>query len=109
MAEPGEAAHAPAIKEVGLQHQVHVTLLGRKAVTSPDSMLKSRDITLPIKVRLVRTMVLPVVMYGCGVWTIKKAECRRIDAFVVLEKTRESKGLLDFTVIQPVHPRGNQS
>ena len=56
-------------------------LLGRKIITNPDSMLKSRDITLPIKVRLVRTMVLPVVMYGCGVWTIKKAECRRIDAF----------------------------
>ena len=77
VAEPGEAAHAPAIKEVGLQHQVHVTLLGRKAVTSPDSMLKSRDITLPIKVHLVKAMVFPVVMYGGESWTTKKAKCQK--------------------------------
>ena len=56
-------------------------LLGRKAMTNPDSILKSRDITLPTKVRLVKAMVFPVVMYGCESWTIKKAECRRIDAF----------------------------
>ena len=56
-------------------------LLGRKAMTSLDSILKSRDITLPTKVRLVKTMVFPVVMYGCESWTIKKAERRRIDAF----------------------------
>ena len=55
--------------------------LGRKAVTNLDSILKSRDITLPTKVRLVKAMVFPVVMYGCESWTIKKAECRRIDAF----------------------------
>ena len=55
--------------------------LGRKVMTNLDSMLKSRDITLPTKVRLVRAMVFPVVMYGCESWTIKKAECRRIDAF----------------------------
>ena len=58
-------------------------LLGRKAISNLDSMLKSRDITLPTKVRLVKAMVFPVVMYGCESWTIKKAECWRIDAFEV--------------------------
>ena len=57
--------------------------LGRKAMTNLDSILKSRDITLPTKVSLVKAMVFPVVMYGCESWTIKKAECRRIDAFEV--------------------------
>ena len=56
-------------------------LLGRKVMTNLDSILKSRDITLPIKVCLVKAMVFPVVMYGCASWTVKKAECRRIDAF----------------------------
>ena len=56
-------------------------LLGRKAMTNLDSIFKSRDITLPTKVRLVKTMVFPVVMYGCESWTVKKGECRRIDAF----------------------------
>ena len=56
-------------------------LLGRKAVITLDSILKSRDITFPTKVHLVKAMVFPVVMYGCESWTIKKAECRRIDAF----------------------------
>ena len=56
-------------------------LLGRKAMTNLDSILKSRDITLPTKVRIVKAMVFPVVMYGCESWTMKKAECRRIDAF----------------------------
>ena len=56
-------------------------LLGRKVMTNWDSIFKSRDITLPTKVRLVKTMVFPVVMYGCESWTVKKAECRRIDAF----------------------------
>ena len=56
-------------------------LLGRKAMTNLDSVLKSRDITLPKKVCLVKAMVFPVVMYGCESWTIKKAECQRIDAF----------------------------
>ena len=56
-------------------------LLGRKAVTNLDSILKSRDITLPTKVHLVKAMVFPIVMYGCESWTIKKAEHRRIDAF----------------------------
>ena len=56
-------------------------LLGRKAMTNLDSVLKSRDITLPTKVHLVKAMVFPVVMYGCESWTVKKAEPRRIDAF----------------------------
>ena len=55
-------------------------LLGRKVMTNLDSILKSRDIALPTKVRLVKAMVFPVVMYGCDSWTIRKAECRRIDA-----------------------------
>ena len=58
-------------------------LLGRKAMTNLGSILKSRDITLPTKVCVVKVMVFPVVMYGCEIWTIKKAECRRIDVFEV--------------------------
>ena len=58
-------------------------LLGRKVMTNLDSILKSRDITLPTKVLLVKAVVFPVVMYGCENWTIKKAEHRRIDAFVL--------------------------
>ena len=56
-------------------------LLGRKVMTNLDSILKSRDITLPTKVCLVKAMVFPVLMYGCETWTVKKAECQRIDAF----------------------------
>ena len=56
-------------------------VLGRKAMTNLDSILKSRDITLPTKVHLVKGMVFPVVMYGCESWTVKKAECQRIEAF----------------------------
>ena len=76
-------------------------------MTNLDSILKSRDITLPTKVCLVKAMVFPVVMYGCEGWTIKKAECQGIDAFFVLEKTLESP--LDCKEIQPVHPTGDQS
>ena len=64
-------------------------LLGRKARTNLDSMLKNKDITLPKKIHLVKAMVFPVVMYGCKSWTVKKAERGRIDAFE-LEKTLES-------------------
>ena len=74
-------------------------------MTNLDSILKSSNITLPTNVCLVKAMVFPVVMYGCESWTVKKAEYRRIDAFVVLEKTLESP--LDCKEIQPVHPRGN--
>ena len=56
-------------------------LLGRKVMTNLDSIFRSRDITLPTKVHLVKAMVFPVVMYGCESWTVKKAECRKIDAF----------------------------
>ena len=77
-------------------------------MTNLDSLLKSRDITLPTKVRLVNTMVFPVVMYGCESWTIKKDERQRIDAFELwFWRTLESA--LDCKEIQPVHPKGNQS
>ena len=90
-------------------------LLGRKVMINLDSILKSRDITLPTKVHLVKAMVFPVVKYGCESWTMKKPEHWRIDAFffnwcfwtVVLEKTLESP--LDSKEIQPVHPKGNRS
>ena len=73
-----------------------------------DSILKSRDITLPTKVHLVKAMDFPVVMYGCESWTTEKAECQRIDAFELwLEKTLESP--LDCKEIQPVYPKGDQS
>ena len=62
-------------------HETKSFLLGRKAMTNLDSILESRDITLPTKVHLVKAMVFPVVMYGCESWTIKTAEHRRIDAF----------------------------
>ena len=68
-------------------------LLGRKAMTNLDSILKSRDITLPAKVHLVKAMVLPVVMYGCESWTIKLRVKELMLSTVVLEKTRESLGL----------------
>ena len=75
-------------------------LLGRKVMTNLDSILKSRDITLPTKVRLVKAMVFLVVMYGCESWTIEKAESQRIDA---LESPLDSKET------QTVHPKQNQS
>ena len=75
-------------------------------MTNLDSIFKSRDITLPTKVRLVKAMVFPVVMYGCESWTVRKAERRRIDAFELLEKTLESP--LDCKEIQPVHAEGDQ-
>ena len=83
-------------------------LLGRKVMTNLDSIFKSRDITLPTKVPLVKAMVFPVVMYGCESWTIKKAECQIIDAFELwCWRTLESP--LDCKEIQPIHPKGDQS
>ena len=77
-------------------------------MTNLDSIFKSKDITLPTKVRLVKVMVFPVVMYGCESWTVKEAECQRIDAFKLwCWKTLESP--LDCNKIQPVHPKGDQS
>ena len=81
-------------------------LLRRKAMITLDSILKSRDTTLPTKVSLVKVMVFPVVMYGCENWTIKKAEHQRIDAFELWCWRRLS---LDCKEIQPVHSKGNQS
>ena len=78
-------------------------------MTNLDSILKSRDITLPTKVHLVKAMAIPVVMYGCESWTIKKVGHRGTDAFELCywEKTLESP--LDCKEIQPVHPKGDQS
>ena len=84
-------------------------LLGKKVMTNLDSILISRDITLPTKVHLVKAMVFPVVMYGCESWTIKKAECWRINAFELWCWRRLLKSPLDWKEIQPVHPEGNQS
>ena len=70
-------------------------------MTNLDSMLKTKDITLPTKVHLVKAMAFPVVTYGCESWTVKKAECQRTDAFELLEKTLESP--LDCKEIQPVN------
>ena len=82
-------------------------LLGRKVKTNLDSTLKSRDITLPTKIRLVKAMVFLVVMYGCESWTIKKAECRRIDAFELWCWRRLLR--VPWTArSQPVHPKGDQ-
>ena len=91
-------------------HEIKTCLiLGRKVMTNLDSILKTRDIILPTKVRIVKAMVFSVVMYGCETWTIKKAGRQRIDAFELwlLEKTLESP--LDYKEIQSVHPKGDQS
>ena len=82
-------------------------LLGRKVMTNLDSILKSRDITLPTKVHLVKAMVFPVVMHGCESWTVKKPERQRIDAFE-LWCWRRLGNPLDCKEIQPVHPKGDQ-
>ena len=76
-------------------------------MTNLDSVLKSRDITVPTKIHIVKAMVFPVVTYGCENWTTKKAECERIDSFsVVLEKISESP--LDSKEIKPVNLKGDQ-
>ena len=84
-------------------------LLGRTVMTNLDSMLKSRDITLLTKVHLVKAVVFPVVMYGWESWTIKKAECQRIDAFELWCWRRLLRVPLDCKEIQPVLPKGDQS
>ena len=99
-------------------------LLGRKVMTNVDSIFKSRGITLPTKVRLVKAMVFPVVMYGCESWTVKKAECQRIDGFELwcwrrllrvpwtarISNQSTLKGISQSVQdIQPVHPKGDQS
>ena len=77
-------------------------------MTNLDSMLKSRDITLPTKVRLVKAMVFPAVIYGCESWAIKNTERRRIDVFE-LGCWRRHDSPLGCKEVQPVHPKGNQS
>ena len=78
-------------------------LLGRKAMTNLDSVLKKRDITLPTNVRLVKAMTFSTVIYGCEIWTIKEARHRGIDVFELLESPSDSRQ------IKPVNPKGNQS
>ena len=77
-------------------------------MTNLDSIFRSRDISLPTKVRLGKVMVFPVVMYGCETWTIKKAEYQRIDAFELCAG-EDSQSPLDCKEIQPVRPKGDQS
>ena len=84
-------------------------LLGGKVMTNLDSIFKSRDVTLPTKVHLVKAMVFPVVMYGCEHCTIKKAECWRIDAFELWCWRRLLRVPLDCKEISPVHSKGDQS
>ena len=86
-------------------------LLGRKVMTNLDSILKSRDITLPTTVCLVEAMVFPVVMYGCESWTVKKAECQRVDGFELWcwRRLLRVPWLQVSWLIQPVHPKGDQS
>ena len=84
-------------------------LLGRKAMTNLDSILKSRDITLPTKVRLFKVIVFSIVMYGREIWTIKEAEHWRIDAFELWCWRRLFESPLDCKEIQPVYSKGNQS
>ena len=84
-------------------------LLGRKVMTSLDSILKSRDIALSTKVRLVKAMVFLVVVYGCESWTVKKAEHLKIDAFELWCWRRLSRVSLGQQEIKPVNPEGNQS
>ena len=81
-------------------------LLGRKAMTNLESMLKSRGITLPTKVHIVKAMVFPAVTHGCESWTIKKVECRRTDAFE-LWCCRRLQSLSDCKEVKPVNPKGN--
>ena len=98
-------------------------LLGRKAMTNLDSILKGRDITFSIKIHLVKAMVFPVVMYGCETWrTIRKAEHLRIDAFELqcwrrflrplslkkIQKSRRFLSPLDCNELKPINPKGNQ-
>ena len=94
---------------VTVARQLRDLLLGRKAMNNLDNILKSRDITLLTKVRLVIALVFPVVVYRCESWTVNKAECRRIDAFELRCWRRLLKSPLDSKEIKPVSPKGNQS
>ena len=102
---------APKITADGdCSHEIkRCLLLGRKAMTNPDSILKSRDITLPTNVCLIKAMFFPVVMYGCESWTIKKAERRKTDAFELWRWRGLFESPLDWKEIKSVNPKGNQS
>ena len=94
---------------MGGSHEIKRRLLfGRKVMTNLDSILKSRAITLSTKVRLVKAMDFPIVMYRCESWTIKKAEHQRIDA-LNCDVGEDSSEFLDCKEFKPVHPKGNQS
>ena len=94
--------------QVDLKHEIkRCLLLGKKFMTNLDGILKSRDITLPTKVHLIKAMVFPVVMYGCESWTIKKVENQRIDAFELWCGRRLLRVL--WQAVKPVYPKGNQS
>ena len=84
-------------------------ILERKAMTNLDSTLKSRDISFPTKVHLVKAMIFPIVIYGYECWTIKKVECQRIDAFELWCWRNSFTSPLDCMEIKPVHLNGNQS
>ena len=101
--------HSNNCYDIDCNHEIKRCLLPRrKAMTNLDRVVKSRDITLPAKVCIVKVMVFPVVMYGYESWTIKKAECQRTDAFE-LWCWRTLEIPLDCKEIQPVHPKGDQS
>ena len=88
---------------------IRLSLLGKKAITNLDSILKARDITLLTKVHLVKAMVFPIVMYGCKSWTIKKAEHQRIDAFELLCWRRLLRAPWTARRSNQSNPKGNQS
>ena len=95
------------IGDVDCSHEIkRRLLLGRKTMTNLDSILKSKDITLPTKIHMVKAMIFPLVMYGCESWMMRKAESQLMLLNCGAEKTLESP--LDFKKIQPVHPKGNQ-
>ena len=100
---------APKSPQMGTAAMKLKDICSLKAMTNLDNILKSRDITLQTKVSLVKAMVFLVVMYGYENWTIKKAECRRIDAFELWCWRRLLESPVDCKEIQPVHPKGNQS
>ena len=98
-----------SLQVVNCSHEIkRRLLLRRKVMTNLDSIFKSRDITLPTKVRLVKAMVFPVVMYGCESWTVKKAEHQRVDAFELWYWRRLLESPLDCKEIQLVHSEGDQ-
>ena len=91
--------------DIDCSHEIkRFLLLGGKAITNLNSILKIRDIILPTKIHLVKANIFPVVMYGCESWTIKKAECQRIDAFKLWRRLLSP---LDCKEIKPVNPKGN--